>query len=408
MPCLNEAETLATCIEQGAAASSSARGVARRGRRRRQRQHRRLAGDRRRRRRPRRPRRRRKGYGSALHRRHRGRPRHATSSWATPTTATTSRDLEPFVERAPRRRRAGDGQPLRRAASRPGAMPPLHRYLGNPVLIVHRPALLPHPDRRLPLRAARLQPRVDPRRSTCTRPAWSSPARWSSRPRLARATTSARCRPRCSPDGRSRPPHLRSWRDGWRHLRFLLLYSPRWLFLVPGLAAHLLGPRRDDRPGRSGPVKVGDVGFDVGTLLYTFAAIVIGFQAVPCGSSPRSTRSRKASCRPIRASTGCSTAEARDGADPGRRPDGGRLPHGDRLLPAVAVPRIRSAGHLDSIRMVVPAVTGLIVGAQVGLTSFFLSILGLGRRNRPSVGSPAPAPQAVEQPVAAEQGVPSV
>ena len=38
------------------------------------------------------------------------------------------------------------------------------------------------------------------------------------------------------PDGRSRPPHLRSWRDGWRHLRFMLLFSPRWLFLVPGLA----------------------------------------------------------------------------------------------------------------------------------------------------------------------------
>ena len=37
------------------------------------------------------------------------------------------------------------------------------------------------------------------------------------------------------PDGRSRPPHLRSWRDGWRHLRFMLLFSPRWLFLVPGL-----------------------------------------------------------------------------------------------------------------------------------------------------------------------------
>src|SRR5262249_56014274 len=44
-----------------------------------------------------------------------------------------------------------------------------------------------------------------------------------------------------SPDGRSRPPHLRSWRDGWRHLRFLLLYSPRWLFLYPGLFLMLVG-----------------------------------------------------------------------------------------------------------------------------------------------------------------------
>src|SRR5690606_24623596 len=44
-----------------------------------------------------------------------------------------------------------------------------------------------------------------------------------------------------SPDGRSRPPHLRSFRDGWRHLRFLLLFSPRWLFLYPGLALLLIG-----------------------------------------------------------------------------------------------------------------------------------------------------------------------
>ena len=54
--------------------------------------------------------------------------------------------------------------------------------------------------------------------------------------RARRACASPRCRPTLRPDGRSRPPHLRSWRDGWRHLRFLLLFSPRWLFLYPGLA----------------------------------------------------------------------------------------------------------------------------------------------------------------------------
>src|SRR6202035_2057185 len=42
-------------------------------------------------------------------------------------------------------------------------------------------------------------------------------------------------------DGRSRPPHLRTWHDGWRHLRFLLMFSPRWLFLYPGLALMMLG-----------------------------------------------------------------------------------------------------------------------------------------------------------------------
>jgi hypothetical protein len=82
-----------------------------------------------------------------------------------------------------------------------------------------------------------------------------------------------------SPDGRSRPPHLRSWRDGWRHLRFLLLYSPRWLFLYPGIFLMLVGlgtvlwllPN---------PRAIGPITLDVHTLLYAAMAIVIGFQAV--------------------------------------------------------------------------------------------------------------------------------
>ena len=51
-----------------------------------------------------------------------------------------------------------------------------------------------------------------------------------------------------SKDGRSRQPHLRTWRDGWRHLRFLLLYSPRWLFLYPGLAMVLIGAVTERNP----------------------------------------------------------------------------------------------------------------------------------------------------------------
>ena len=83
-----------------------------------------------------------------------------------------------------------------------------------------------------------------------------------------------------SPDGRSRPPHMRSWRDGWRNLRFFLLYSPRWLFLYPGLLLMLVGlalglwllpgPRRMS----------GGVALDVHTMLYAAAAVFIGFQAV--------------------------------------------------------------------------------------------------------------------------------
>jgi hypothetical protein len=82
-----------------------------------------------------------------------------------------------------------------------------------------------------------------------------------------------------SPDGRSRPPHLRSWRDGWRHLRFLLLFSPRWLFLFPGGALFVAGtggmlwlvPQ---------PRLIGSVTLDIHTLIYCSIAVVIGFQSM--------------------------------------------------------------------------------------------------------------------------------
>ncbi len=82
-----------------------------------------------------------------------------------------------------------------------------------------------------------------------------------------------------SPDGRSRPPHLQSWRDGGRHLRFLLLYSARWLFVYPGAILMLIGtliglwllPH-----ARS----VGRLTLDIHTLMYAGTAVLIGFQAI--------------------------------------------------------------------------------------------------------------------------------
>src|SRR5207237_10637986 len=82
-----------------------------------------------------------------------------------------------------------------------------------------------------------------------------------------------------SPDGRGRPPHMRSWRDGWRHLRFLLLFSPRWLFFYPGCLLFLCGLAAMGwlLPG---PRQVGRVGFDVHTLLYASLAVVLGYQTM--------------------------------------------------------------------------------------------------------------------------------
>ena len=80
-------------------------------------------------------------------------------------------------------------------------------------------------------------------------------------------------------DGRSRQPHLRSWRDGWRHLRLLLICAPSWLFLVPGLLLFSLGiiltisilPR---------PLFIWGYGLDIHTLLYANALVVIGIQSI--------------------------------------------------------------------------------------------------------------------------------
>jgi len=81
------------------------------------------------------------------------------------------------------------------------------------------------------------------------------------------------------PDGRTRPPHLRTWSDGWRHLRFLLLYSPRWLFFYPGLALTVLGILISAflLPG---PRRVGNVTLDINTLMYASLLTIVGVQAV--------------------------------------------------------------------------------------------------------------------------------
>ena len=119
------------------------------------------------------------------------------------------------------------------------AMPSLHRYLGNPVLTGVGRLFFRSPcgDFHCGMRAFRKDSflRMDIR-STGMEFASEMVVKASLlRMKISEVPTTL------SPDGRSRPPHLRTWRDGWRHLRFLLMYSPRWLFLYPGIACMLLG-----------------------------------------------------------------------------------------------------------------------------------------------------------------------
>ena len=88
------------------------------------------------------------------------------------------------------------------------------------------------------------------------------------------------------PDGRSRPPHLRSWRDGWRHLRFMLLFSPRWLLIYPGIFSLLLGGACFLRL-LAGPLEIRGINFDLNTLEIAGLVLLLGYQMILFGTFAR-------------------------------------------------------------------------------------------------------------------------
>lgn len=185
-----------------------------------------------------------------------------------------------------------------------------------------------------------------------------------------------------SPAGRSRPPHLRTWQDGWRHLRFLLLYSPRWLFLYPGFLLMLSGTVVSLLL-LSGPVTILNVSFDINTLLYAAMAIIVGYQvilfalftkvfAITEGLLPEDRRLSRL-FNIIRLEEGLLL--------------GVLLVVMGASLTAVAYWRWSqvSFGDLvpsETFRVAIPAVVLLILGIQTIFSSFFLSVLGLNRRTQ--------------------------
>ncbi|OLB81446.1 MAG: dolichol-P-glucose synthetase [Actinobacteria bacterium 13_2_20CM_2_66_6] len=180
-----------------------------------------------------------------------------------------------------------------------------------------------------------------------------------------------------SPDGRSRPPHLRTWRDGWRHLRFMLLFSPRWLFLYPGLALFIAGAAAG-AVLETGPKAAGPVTFDIHTLLLAGFACLIGYQlvvfavftkvfAMQQGFHPPNPGYR-AMFRYVQLETGLVI--------------GGLLLVLGSVGTVIAVVSWGAAGFgsLDprvTMREVIPAAVLLTLGVQTIFASFFLSILGI-------------------------------
>jgi glycosyltransferase involved in cell wall biosynthesis len=183
-----------------------------------------------------------------------------------------------------------------------------------------------------------------------------------------------------SPDGRTRPPHLRTWRDGWRTLRFFLLYSPRWLFLYPGVALMLVGLGVGSWL-LSGPRRIGSVVFDVHTLLYAAIAVLLGFQAIAFAVFTKLF----------------ATSEGLHPPDPlldrlfryinlelGLLVGAGLALTGLGVsVYAVRVWSLHNFGPLDmshTLRIVIPAALSLTLGVQAIFSSFFLSVLGMRRR----------------------------
>jgi len=187
-----------------------------------------------------------------------------------------------------------------------------------------------------------------------------------------------------SPDGRDRPPHLRPWRDGWRHLRFMCLYSPKWLFFYPGTILMLFsfGVMIALLPG---PLTVAGVTFDVNTLLYAAAAILIGFQGIAFSVLAKGfavTQGLLPTGEFVRRTVGLVRTEF--GIVAGL---GFFLSGLIGSIIALAGWGIESFGTLDptrSLRIVIPSALGLILGGQTLLASFFLDLMRLHMRTRPT------------------------
>ncbi len=159
----------------------------------------------------------------------------------------------------------------------PGAMPFLHKYLGNPVLSLLGRVFfhIPVGDFHCGMRAFRRDKMLALGLRTSGMEFASEMVVRSSLAHLDITEVPTTLRP----DGRSRAPHLRTWRDGWRHLRFLLAFSPRWLLLYPSMAIQILGLL-----GllwlSVGPRTVGSIGFDVHSMLAFATMFVVGMQGV--------------------------------------------------------------------------------------------------------------------------------
>jgi glycosyltransferase involved in cell wall biosynthesis len=182
------------------------------------------------------------------------------------------------------------------------------------------------------------------------------------------------------PDGRTlRRPHLRTFRDGWRHLRFYLMFSPRWLFLFPGLLLILLGVVGYAVAMPS--LAIGRVGFDVHTLLFASLAAICGYQAIVFAVFTKAFGMNEG-LLPVdrRMSSLFRVVTLERGLLAGVL---AMLGGGALLVGAVLQWRAVDFGALDvrhTMRWAIPGMMFAVLGVQTVFASFFLSILGMKRK----------------------------
>lgn len=317
-----------------------------------------------------------KGYGNAL----RGGIEAARGRFVLMGDADQSYDfghLARFVERL----RAGDDLVMGNrflGGIQDGAMPLKNRYLGNPVLSALGRLLFQTPARdfHCGLRAFSKDAyqRMDLRTTGMEFASEMVIKAALMRMRVSEVPTVLR------PDKRGRPPHLRPWRDGWRHLRFMLLFSPRWLFLIPGLVLFLSGfaglcallP---------GPLHLGRITLDVHSMLFCSTFVLLGFQSMAFALLGKSFAIR-AGLRPSdeRFDRLMSWLSLETGLLLGL----GVLAVG-LSLSAYAVISWSSSGFgpldpLHALRLVIPGGLCLSLGIEIILASFLLGVLRLGTR----------------------------
>jgi hypothetical protein len=288
-------------------------------------------------------------------------------------------DLMPFLEQL----RAGADLVMGnrfRGGIAPGAMPFSHRYVGNPVLsglgrLLFR---VPIGDMHCGLRGFR--------RDRIRALGLSTLGMEFASEMVVRAALAGyrltEVPTRLAKDGRSRSPHLRTWRDGWRHLRFLLLYSPRWLFLYPGIVLLTLG-LASVAILLSGDVRIGSTGLGVHSFLAGCMAVLLGIQGITfAGVAQRYGIARGL----LPASTPYSAAL--------------RLLTPDRMLVSGALLLVagvvglawalsewaeRGFGPLESpliLRIVALSATGIVASVQLWLVAFLASLVEIPVRRQ--------------------------